>query len=136
MKIALSVVDEDALAHLKKTIAWVRDGMHADLPLPKVATAIVDLPPNPSAQIVVYRRKAPDPRLPHLVGEFRLGCYVYVFAIPFSDQDSWDLVGFFEDEAFRDLFRHYTSGKDWEQLDLSRLTPIRLNLKLTGAAKF
>jgi len=119
VKIALSVVDEHQLPHLKKTIEWVREGKQANLPLPKVATALVDLSPNPSAQITVYTRKEPDPRLPHMIGEFRLGCYLFVFAVPFSDQDSWDLVGFFGDKAFRDVFKHYMAVPHWKQRDLS-----------------
>lgn len=127
VKIALSVVDAEALPSLKETIAWVRYGAHLGRPLPRVATAIVNLPPNPSAQIVVYRRKATHPRLPHLVGEFRLGCYLYVFAVPFSEEDSWNLVGFFEDSDFRDTFKHYGAVEDWTHHDLS--SPKRVILK-------
>jgi HNH endonuclease len=130
VKIALSVVDAEALPFLKETIAWVRHGAHRDRSLPRVATAIVNLPPNPSAQIVVYRRKGPHARLPHLIGEFRLGCYLYVFAVPFSDEDSWDLVGFFEDEDFRDTFKHYAAVERWTQNNLSSPDKIILAPKL------
>lgn len=130
VKIALSVVDAEALPSLKKAIAWVRHGAHTDLLLPTVATAIVDLPPNPSAQIVVYRRKRPHGHLPHLIGEFRLGCYLYVFAVPFSDEDSWDLVGFFEDEDFRKTFKHYAAVERWTQHDLSSPNKVVLAPKL------
>lgn len=119
VKIALAVVDEHHLPHLRKTIEWVREGKHANLPLPKVAMALVDLPPNPSAQITIYTRRGSDPRLPHMIGEFRLGCYLFVFAVPFSDQDSWDLVGFFDDEAFREVFKHYMAVPQWKHRDLS-----------------
>jgi transcriptional regulator with XRE-family HTH domain len=126
VKILLSVADADQLPHLKKTIEWVRYGMHANYPLPKVAASIINLPPNPSAQITVYRRLDPHPRLPHLVGEFRLGCYVYVYAVPFSKLDSWDLVGFFADPDFRDTFRHYAAVSTWLQQDLSGQTPVTM----------
>jgi hypothetical protein len=119
VKIALSVVDESVLPALKNTIEWVRHAHHQDRSLPKVATAIVDMPPNPSAQIVVYRRKAPHPRLPHLIGEFRLGCFIYVFAVPFSTEDAWDLIGFFDDVDFKETFKHYAAAADWTQQDLS-----------------
>lgn len=117
VKIVLSVVEEEDLAHLGKTIDWLRYGNHADHKLPTVAAALVGLPPNPSAQITVYRRKDEQSRLPHIVGEFRLGPYLYAFTIPFSDRDSWDLVGFFDDAEFRDTFKHYTGVERWSQQD-------------------
>lgn len=123
VKILLSVVDADQLPHLKKTIEWVRYGKHSDQPLPMVASSVINLPPNPSAQITAYRRLAPHPRLPHLVGEFRLGCYVYVFAVPFSDLDAWNLVGFFADADFQDTFRHYSAVQTWVQQDFSSHEP-------------
>ena len=119
VKIVLSVVDEEDLAHLSRTIEWLRYGKHVDQKLPAVAAAIVELPPNPSAQITVYRRKAAQSRLPHFVGEFRVGPYLYVFAIPFSTCDSWDLIGFFDDAEFRETFKHYTSVARWNQQDLN-----------------
>jgi transcriptional regulator with XRE-family HTH domain len=120
VKIALSVVKADQLPDLAKTIEWLREGKHGELPLPTVAAAVIGLPPNPSAQITLYVRKdGAETRLPHIVAEFRLGCYLYVYAIPFSDRDSWDLVGFFDDPEFRDVFRHYAAVQGWSQQDLS-----------------
>ncbi|WP_052513251.1 HNH endonuclease [Paracoccus sanguinis] len=130
VKIALSVVDGHHLAHLKKTIEWVREGKHSDLPLPKVATTLVDLPPNPSAQITVYTRREIDPRLPHVIGEFRLGYYLLVFAVPFSDKDFWDLVGFFDDESFREVFKHYMAVPQWKHRDLSGTIRVSPSLQL------
>jgi transcriptional regulator with XRE-family HTH domain len=130
VKMAISVVAEDQLPHLAKTIEWVRYGKRSDLPLPKVASATVFLPPDPSAQIVLYTRRHPDPRLPHIVGEFRLGCYMYVFAVPFSDQDDWDLVGFFDDPSFQDVFRHYVEAAHWMHQDLSRRQKVVMSPRL------
>lgn len=130
VKIALSVVDPEALPTLKETIAWVRRGAHTERILPKVMTTIVNLPSNPSAQIVVYRRKGPHKRLPHLVGEFRLGCFLYVFAVPFSEEDSWDLVGFSEDHDFCDTFKHYSAVGHWTQHNLSSSNRVILASKL------
>lgn len=124
VKIALSVVDSKHLPDLTKSIEWVRYGMHSDQPLPMVAMATIDLPPDPSAQIAVYTRLAPHSRLPHVVSEFRLGCYVFVFAIPFSAQDQWDLVGFFDSPEFQDTFLHYMAAAQWTQRDLSGTEPV------------
>ncbi len=119
VKIALSVVNEGQLPYLARTVEWVREGKHGDARLPKVAAAVIDLPPNPSAQITLYVRKGEESRLPHIVAEFRLGCYVYVYAIPFSDRDMWDLTEFFSDQEFQDTFRHYAAVKRWSFHDLS-----------------
>ena len=121
VKIALSVIDAKELLHLKKTIRLC-EGKHRDQLLPSVAATLVEFPPNPSAQITVYRRKDENSRLPHLVGEFRLGCYLYVFAVPLSNRDSWDLVGFFEDDEFRGTFKHFAkrSALGTEQSERTR----------------
>lgn len=124
VKIAVAVIGAEHLADLDDTVEWVRHGNSGSRPLPLVATATIDLPPNPSAQITVYTRKEPHDRLPHVVGEFRLGCYMFVFAVPFSKRDCWDLVGFFDDPDFRDTFRHYFAAAQWAQLDLSGTTPV------------
>jgi hypothetical protein len=130
VKMVLSGVDEDQLPFLKETIDWVRNNAHAGRRLPTVATATVFLPPNPSAQLTVYTRKQPHPRLPHIVGEFRLGCYMYVFAVPFSQQDGWDLIGFFDDADFSGTFKHYMATAQWAHQDLNRQTKVVIAPKL------
>ncbi|MER8640197.1 HNH endonuclease [Mesorhizobium sp. M1365] len=119
VKIVLSVIDARELPHLRRTIEWLRYGRHHGQILPTVAASIVDFSPNPSAQIAVYRRKDEASRLPHVIGEFRLGCFIYVFAVPLSDRDSWDLIGFFDDALFRDTFKHYALVANWSQHDLN-----------------
>jgi transcriptional regulator with XRE-family HTH domain len=124
VKIAIAVVGKKHLPDLNETIEWVRHGSYGHLPLPLVATATIDLPPNPSAQITIYTRKEPNDPLPHIVGEFRLGCYMFVFAVPFSKRDVGDLVGFFDDSDFRDTFRHYFAAAQWSQVNLSGTDPV------------
>lgn len=126
VKMALSVVGEEQLPDLKETIEWVRHGTHFGGTLPTVASAVVFLPPDRSAQLTVYTRRAPHPRLPHVVGEFRLGCYIYVFAVPFSFADQWNLVGFFDDADFKDTFKHYVAAAQWTQQDLNRDTKVTI----------
>jgi hypothetical protein len=124
VKMVLSVVPEDQLPFLTETINWVRKNAHTERRLPTVATATISLPPNPSAQLTIYIRKRPHPRLPHIVGEFRLGCYMYVFAVPFSQQDDWDLIGFFQDADFAGTFKHYMATGPWAHQDLNRHTKV------------
>ncbi len=130
VKMVLSVVAEDQLTFLTETIDWVRNNTHADRRLPTVAAATIFLPPDPSAQLTVYTRKQPHTRLPHVIGEFRFGCYIYVFAVPFSQQDSWDLIGFFDDEYFSDTFKHYMAAAEWSHHDLNRHTKVVMAPKL------
>ena len=130
VKIAVAVIGGEHLLDLADTIEWVRHGSHGDRSLPLVATATIDLPPNPSAQITVYTRQGSNDRLPHVVGEFRLGCYMFVFAIPFSKRDAWDLVGFFDDPEFRNTFQHYFAAAQWTQIDLSGIIPTNLAPRL------
>ncbi len=130
VKMVLSVADEGQLPFLKETIEWVRKNAHAERPLPMVATATIFLPPEPSAQLTIYTRRQPHPRLPHIVGEFRLGCYMYVFAVPFSQQDCWDLIGFFDDADFRSTFKHYMATAQWAHQDLNRQTKVAMAPKL------
>ncbi|MFT8815559.1 hypothetical protein [Acetobacter fabarum] len=114
-KFALSIIPEDNLAHLARTIDWVRNGVvpspvHA---LPPVQTAIVPLPPNSSAQLSAYIRRDEKSSLPHIVGEFRLGCFLFVFCLPFSDRDveEPDFIG---SPIFDDVFQHYKNVENWQ----------------------
>lgn len=118
-KIALSVIPAEELPALTKTIDWVRYGKYSNEPLPKVAASLVKLPPNPSAQITLYIRKELHSKMPHVVCEFRLGCYIYVYALPFSDRDEGNLNGFFEEHDFKQTFRHYALQASWSQHDYS-----------------
>lgn len=130
-KIALSVIPEKELPSLTRTVRWVRYGESVGKPLPKIASAVLMLPPEPSAQIVLYVRKQSHPTLPHVVCEFRLGCYMYVYVLPFSDRDSSDLVGFFEHEEFRQTFRHYAMVPSWSQHDYSGAEEISIIQNIT-----
>lgn len=123
-KYALSVIPEDQLPALEKTIRWVRYGDFSSFALPKIATAIVLLPPDPSAQVTLYVRKNDALRTPHVVCEYRLGCYMYVYALPFSTRDDWNLIEFFEEDTFKDTFHHYSYVPTWNLQDFSDIHPI------------
>lgn len=123
-KIALSVIPEEELPSLSRTAAWIRFDKFAGARVPEVASAVVPLPPDPSAQITLYVRRRAVSRLPHVICEFRLGCYMYVYALPFSDKDNWDLIGFFSDETFKDTFKHYSYVNSWSISDYSSANEI------------
>jgi len=130
-KIALSVIPEIELPALAKTTRWVRFGEAGEKPLPNIATSVIMVPPEPSAQITLYLRKAPHPKLPHVVCEFRLGCYMYVYALPFSENDEGNLIGFFEEEDFKQTFRHYGFVRSWCQQDYSSNKEIEVIQSIT-----
>lgn len=130
-KIALSVIPEKELPSLTRTVRWVRYGNSGGKPLPKIAASVVMLPADPSAQIALYIRKESHPTMPHVVCEFRLGCYLYVYVLPFSDRDTSDLIGFFEHEDFRQTFRHYAMVPLWSQQDYSGTEEIPIIQNIT-----
>jgi transcriptional regulator with XRE-family HTH domain len=130
-KIALSVIPDNELPTLAKTARWVRDGESDGKPLPKIAAAVVMLPPDPSAQITLYIRKGPHPKMPHVVCEFRLGCYMYVYVLPFSTADESNLIGFFEEEDFKQTFRHYSFVPSWRHQDYSGKQEIQIVQSIT-----
>ena len=125
VKFALSVIPEAELSHLSATVDWVRYGIRpATGALPPVYTAIVPLPPNPSAQLTLYVRRSKCSHLPHVVGEFRLGCYLYIFVLPFSSRNEGEPV-FIHDERVLAVFPHYAAVKGWQSVDLSGTEPLR-----------
>lgn len=126
VKFALSVIPEEQLPEFDKTIDWLRNDRHLSEPLPKVAATLVSLPPSPAALITLHVRKSPSSMLPHVVCEFRVGPYLYVYALPFSRRDSWNLVGFFDDPEFRGTFRHLAAVDSWTMQDFSSPEEISL----------
>lgn len=126
VKMALSIVDESELPVLEKTRLWLRYDEHSDVPLPQIATALINLPTGPSAVMTLYRRKDVTSALPHIVGQFQLGPYMIVFAIPFSQRDTGNLVGFFDTQEFRETFKHYDMAGQWTFVDLSSEAEVTL----------
>jgi len=123
-KFALSVLPDESLTHLVRTRDWVRHGVvpspvRALLP---VQTAVVPLPPNSSAQLTLYIRREEKSPLPHIVGEFRLGCYLFVFHLPFFDLDT-ESPEFVGSKIFDDVFQHYGKVGTWQPYALDSREP-------------
>ena len=117
-KFALSVIDGSELRHLSRTIEWINSDDQIQVQLPKVASCVLPFPKHFPEICVYTRRTDEDLHLPHVVCEFKLGPYVYVYKLPFSDRD--DDVGsdFFSEQSFADLFAHYRIGQ-WKSHDYS-----------------
>ncbi len=123
-KFVLSVVPEAELTRLKATVEWVRHGLRPEgRNLPTIYTNVVALEPNSSAQLAVYIRSSECSHLPHVVGEFRLGCFVYVLMLPFSDVDEGE-PAFFGNERFMATFLHYAGVPGWHGMDFGSAEPI------------
>ena len=125
-KLALSVIRDEYLIGLEDCVEWVsgrKSGVNA---LPKVASNLFHADTGSPWHLTLYVRKSDsDPTLPHVVGEYRLGVYLYVFVLPYSRKDTKS----FADEAFETTFAgfpHYLALPGWKLLDLSMNTGINL----------
>lgn len=56
---------------------------------------------------------------------------MYVYALPFSENDEGNLIGFFEEEDFKQTFRHYGFLHSWRQQDYSANKEIEVIQSIT-----
>lgn len=118
-KITLSTIDKSCIPLLSETINWIRSGAVEEKVLPKVAFTIEHSGFTKQPQIVNYVRKTKNHDIPHVVSEFRIGSFVYVYILPFSDNDTED---FTKEESFKnywDTFNHYSGLKTWKFFSLT-----------------
>lgn len=129
-KMALSLVPESHRPALRRTAAWLLNKYGNDLPLPNLAANILPADNDQPWQLAVYVREDDDQHIgPHVVGEYTMGRFVYVFALPFSDRDDSDLSG----QSFENLYRaftHYHGLPAWKTLDLSSPLPKTLDVEV------
>lgn len=117
-KFAISVIPEGELEDLSETIAWLRSTDGKQVSLPKIASCILPSPDKAPSLVIYTRRDDENCRLPHVVCEFKLGPFVYVYKLPFSSREKDAPGNFFEDSAFTELFSHYCAGL-WKLQDFS-----------------
>ena len=130
-KIAIGVINHKELPYLKETIKWITSNNETMQKLPKVASVVnhhmfADVP-----NITLYVRKGTNSRLPHVVGEFKFKCFIYVFILPFSQKDKNDFITTEDYEYFWKFFKHYSQIKQWSFHDFSSIKsmPFVFNLK-------
>ncbi len=126
-KITLSTIDDEHVADLKPTIEWMRADEQKELHLPNVAVSVVHVGFSKEPQIVNYIRKVDNTDIPHIVSEFRVGSFVYVYIIPFSKKDSLDFTNDRDYQNFWKTFKHYGSGRHWRFDNLSSVKQVKVN---------
>lgn len=118
VKYALSVLDASEMSHFTDTIEWIFQKKRIDK-LPKVAMLEVPSFYNQQPQIIVYRRKKDDKRLPYLVVEFHFAHFVFVAIVPKTDMDDVDFMNGNEYLHFWKTFKHFSSNTGWQFKDFS-----------------
>lgn len=128
-KFALSVIPEGELEHLADTVAWIRSAPGEPVALPKIASCIMPFQSAVPDILVYTRRHDDDTRLPHVVCEFKLGPFVYVYKLPFSSRERDSPDEFFDDPDFKALFSHYCAG-EWKLQDFSSTSQRPIDMTL------
>lgn len=136
-KITLSTIDEEHVADLKQTITWMKTDDQKELCLPNVAVNVVHSGFSKAPQIVNYVRKIDDSDIPHVVSEFRIGGFVYVYIIPFSEKDSVDFSNDDDYQKFWNTFKHYSLVSGWRFDCLNSINEVSINetIRLVEAEK-
>lgn len=119
-KYVISVVNPDELSSLKKTIEWINKEYTPNR-LPKVKVQLIYSFFSEQSSITIYHRKTNIKETPHIIGEFRFACFVFIFVVPFSSQDNKSFVSDEEFSIFWEKF-HYSQGEAgnaWATIDLS-----------------
>lgn len=133
-KFCLSVIDSDLLPHFKQTMDWI-NGNKKVHNLPKIAEMISYVGFNTHPRLNLYVRKAGEPDIPFLVGEFHFTCKIIVFIVPFSNIDEVDFLTKDSYNTFWRSFPQYYKTKEWIFDDFSALDPkeyaININIKKT-----
>lgn len=128
-KFALSVINSRQLNHFEDTIRWIRNQKEAKA-LPKVAVLNSYAFFTRRPEITLYLRNTENTTLPHLVGEFRFACYLYIFIIPFSSKDTKDFVGEHDYHEFLNCFKHISAKDGFGFIDFSQNSEREINFKI------
>lgn len=129
-KYALSVVAEEELIYLTKTIDWIKSEEEEDISLPKVAVAISNNMYVSVPVLGLYMRKNDSNKYPHIVGEFKYKSLIFVFLIPFSSKDKTTFTTTKDYNIFWKLFDHYSSLQSWKFHDLSIFSKEKFQFKI------
>lgn len=136
-KITLSTIDEEHIADLKQTVEWMTRDDNQELCLPKVAVNVIHNGFSKAPQVVNYVRKVDDTDIPHVVSEFRIGSFVYVYIIPFSEKDTANFADSKNYQTFWDTFKHYRMASGWrfDCLDSVKEVSINETIRLVQSEK-
>jgi hypothetical protein len=129
-KMAISTIGDEELEHLTDTIRWMREKQDTAVQIAKVARAVVHEGFTKTPQIANYVRKSDNMNIPHIVSEFRIGSWVFVFVVPFSAKDDRNFRCNTDFDNFWTTFKHY-QNVEWLFDDLSSIVPRKLTVNLS-----
>lgn len=138
VKFAIGVLPKEITNKLSKTIAWINniknDG--STLKIPKVASMIDNGNYHEQPTIVIYIRKNENYDLPHIFIELKIAFFIFVYIVPFSDDDR---INFYEEvnyKKFWSINKHYNHFDSWKfnsfNYDKEKTFIMNLNMKKEG----
>lgn len=132
VKFVLSLVDEKDMIHFTKTLHWINGKFNAPI-LPKISFVQTASFYTEQPMLCYFQRKD-ESRLPYIIGEFHYADTVFIFIIPFCDNDLQDYISEIEYEAFWKDFNEVRLFHDWRTKDFGSMEPvmIAINLNING----
>lgn len=132
VKFVLSVIEGKDIEKFSKTLDWINGKFDAET-LPKVSFVQAASFYSEKPMLFYFIRKDERPS-PYMIGEFHYADMVYVFIVPFCDQDNNDYV---TEAEYNNYWREFNTVRmfhDWTVKDFSVTTPasIVINLHING----
>jgi hypothetical protein len=126
-KISLSTIGEQDIVWFNATLRWLRYGESPGQHLPKIAMNVFHAGFAMPPEITNYIRKSDDYSLPHLVSEFRIGSFIYVYVVPYSEKDKLKFEEVSEYEGFWSRFKHYQKLSGWRFESVDSAVEVTVN---------
>jgi len=127
VKFLLSVVPNDELSALGRTIAWVNKEFDAQS-LPEITMVQHDVFYTDKPLLLCYQLKT-ESELPNLVGEFHYADIVFVFIVPFHIQDKIDFSLADQLNAFWEIFEMSRPKHQWLTRSFLSTIPIKMKIQ-------
>ncbi|CAL1518571.1 hypothetical protein [Chitinophaga sp. MM2321] len=128
VKFVLSLIDEKYMSLFSKTIDWVNGTFDADA-LPKISFLQTDSFYSEQSMICYFQRKG-DQTSPYMIGEFHYADMVFIFLIPFCDNDNQNYTSETEYQAYWKEFNSVRLFHDWSDKDFSSMKSINMTINL------
>lgn len=133
-KIAISIIPDDIYSELgfseqlKPTIEWVRYGAPEQELLPKILRQIRRFPDAEPSEFIIYIRRSENNNLPKVLCQFRVGCFIYIYILPFADGPN--NINIMETEYFREVFKFLFTNENDSFQDYSDNQTLKLRVNL------
>lgn len=128
-KFSLSVIESKYIEHFHDTMSWLKDQKQINS-LPKVAILNSDGILAKEPEIALYIRKNDNTSVPYLVGQLKFSCHMYIFIVPFSNQDKLNFIEESEYNKFLNCFRQMANIRKFKYVDLSQNIERKLSLNI------